>query len=169
MRGKSRLIDTVARSVPIVRCPAAEVAETVGVAAQCSAVLSQDMGHRAGLPTPMAATLDMAAAGTRRRLAPARCGGRGEPADPHPGGRDRDPAGSKALPIAVDDLQWCDPSSLAVLEAVVRRDATTGTVVAFRSEEVADHTEVADFRGGPMWRCGGSGQPVGRVAARRRR
>ena len=32
-----------------------------------------------------------------------------------------------------------------MLEAVVRRDATAGTVVAFRSEEVADHTEVADF------------------------
>lgn len=145
--GKSRLIDTVARSVPIVRARAyaAEVAEPWALLRTLlREVLSQDMGHRAGLPTPMAATLTW--------LLPELDDGRLSAVRPDAENRRilipevaTAILRAAALPIAVDDLQWCDPSSLAVLEAVVRRDATTGTVVAFRSEEVADHTEVADF------------------------
>lgn len=47
--------------------------------------------------------------------------------------------------LLVDDIQWADPSSLALVALAQRRVAGLGTVVAYRPEEVAREGAVTSF------------------------
>jgi len=145
--GKSRFVETVARDMPMVRARAflSEVAEPLSLLRSLlREVVALDIGYVDSLPAPMAAAL----AWILPEL------GDGEAAAPDPESRRIllqevalrlvDAAG---VVIAVDDLQWCDPSSLAALESVIRRGHGPGTVLAYRTEEASDRDEVAGFLG----------------------
>ncbi len=47
--------------------------------------------------------------------------------------------------VMVDDLQWADSSSVQALAVLVGRAADVGVVVAYRPEEVEEHSAVARF------------------------
>ena len=144
--GKSRFLETVARDVPMLRARAflSEVAESWSLLRSLlRELVALDIGYVEILPAPMAASLAW--------ILP-ELGDGGAAPDPESRRillqevtlRLVDAAG---MVIAVDDLQWCDPSSLAVLESVIRRGHGPGTVLAYRPEEASDREEVAGFLG----------------------
>ena len=143
--GKSRLLDTLARDVPMTRARAylPERSEPwTLLRTLLREVVAQDIAHVDGLPAPMASALAW--------LLPE--------LDVH-AGASLDPESRRILAqevslrlletsgtvVAVDDLHWCDPSSLSVLEAATARIASLGTVLAFRPEEVPDRGDVSAF------------------------
>jgi DNA-binding SARP family transcriptional activator len=144
--GKSRLLDVIAHEVPMVRARAflADAAEPwTLLRSLLREVLAYDLGYADDLPRPMAAALGWLL--------------------PELDGEDAstDPESRRALlqelamrlvraagmAIVVDDVQWCDPSSLEVLEALVQRGAARGVLLAFRPEEVMERDDVARFLG----------------------
>jgi DNA-binding SARP family transcriptional activator/tetratricopeptide (TPR) repeat protein len=142
--GKSRLLDVLARDVPLIRARAylAESAEPWSLLRSLlREVLARDIGFLVGMPRPMHAALAW--------LLPELEGG----------GATTDPESRRALlvqvalrlvdavdaAVAVDDVQWCDPSSLEVLEALVGRGPDPGVVLAFRPDEAAERVDVASF------------------------
>ncbi len=142
--GKSRLLDVLARDVPLIRARAyvAESAEPWSLLRSLlREVLARDMGYLDGLPRPLQAAVAW--------LLPEVEGPATMP----------DPESRRALlhqvalrlvesvdvVVALDDLQWCDPSSLEVIEMLVQRGAVSGMVLAFRPDEAADRAEVAEF------------------------
>ncbi|WP_161962266.1 BTAD domain-containing putative transcriptional regulator [Nocardioides speluncae] len=144
--GKSRLLDSLAREVPMVRArahPSERSEPWTLLRTLLREVAAQDIAHVDRLPPPMASALAW--------LLPEHDGR---------GGADLDPESRRILlheaslrlleaagVIAVDDLQWCDPSSLGVLEAATARIANLRTVLAYRPEEVADRDDVRAFVG----------------------
>lgn len=62
--------------------------------------------------------------------------------------------------LLVDDLQWADPSSLALLDRLVLRSPATQIIVALRAEEVPPGHPAARF----LERLAASGRPVLRIA-----
>lgn len=142
--GKSRLLDVLAREVPMVRARAflADAAEPWSLLRSLlREVLAHDLGYLDELPRTMASALAW--------LLP----------ELDDEGATTDPESRRALlhelalrlvesaraVVAVDDLQWCDHSSLEVLEALVQRGAGQGVVVAVRPEEVTDREDVVQF------------------------
>ncbi len=145
--GKSRLLDRLAYDVPMIRARAylPEQSEPwTLLRTLLRELVAQDIGYVDGLPAPMASVLGW--------LLPELDGG---------GGADPDPESRRLLVleaslrllegcgfvVAVDDLQWCDPSSLGVLEAATARLASLRTVLAFRPDEVAERGVVSAFVG----------------------
>ena len=143
--GKSRLLDRLARDLPMTRARAylPERSEPwTLLRTLLREVVAQDIAYVDGLPAPMASALAW--------LLPE--------LDVH-AGVSPDPESRRILAqevslrlleisgvvVAVDDFQWCDPSSLSVLEAATARIASLGTVLAFRPEEVADRGDVSSF------------------------
>lgn len=143
--GKSRLLDRVAQGVPLarVRAFASERAEPwVLCRTLVREVGALDVAHLAGLPAPMAAALAWLLPELDAEVAP--------PQDPETRRILVLQACLRVLAradvvVAVDDLQWCDPTSLGVLEAALARGMLPGVVVAFRPEEVPEDGEVAEF------------------------
>lgn len=144
--GKSRLLDRLAREVSMVRARAylSERAEPwTLLRTLLREVAAQDIAHVDRLPAPMSSALAW--------LLPELEGD---------GGADLDPESRRILVheaslrlieaagvIAVDDLQWGDPSSLSVLEAATARIAHLRAVLAYRPAEVADRQDVRAFLG----------------------
>lgn len=54
-------------------------------------------------------------------------------------------AAGPGLALVVDDLQWTDPSSLALLGEAVRRIPRLRLILAYRPEEIRPHGPVAEF------------------------
>ncbi len=143
--GKSRLLDRAARGVPMVRArafPAERSEPWTLLRTLLREALAQDIGYVGRLPPPMDAALAwlLPELGSSGGIAP----------DPESRRILVQEAalrllGAAGTLIAVDDLQWCDPTSLGVLEAVIRRAEIGGTVLAFRPEEVTDREDLADF------------------------
>ncbi|MGA8995589.1 MAG: BTAD domain-containing putative transcriptional regulator [Nocardioidaceae bacterium] len=145
--GKSRLLDRLARDVPIIHVRASLPERSQPwtlLRTLLREVLARDMGHSEALPPPMASALawllpeldDLGPAGadpeSRRILV-------------HEASlRLLEAAGGV---VAVDDFQWCDPSSLSLVEAATARIPGWGTVLAFRPEEVPDSAAVSAFLG----------------------
>ena len=143
--GKSRLLDQLARVVPIVRAraylPESSEPWTL-LRTLLREVVAQDIAYVDGLPAPMASALAW--------LLPELEGHGG--ADPDPESRrilvheaSLRLLETAAVVVAIDDLQWCDPSSLGFLEAASARIEGLRTVVAFRPDEVVDDGEVGLF------------------------
>jgi DNA-binding SARP family transcriptional activator/tetratricopeptide (TPR) repeat protein len=144
--GKSRLLDVVASRTPVVpvRAFLAEQDEAWSLARSLlREALAADATAAASLPAAIRAALawllpelDESAAG------------------PAP-----DPESRRALlveaavrmltatgsAIVVDDVQWADATSLALLEAVLDRLVATGAVLAARPDEARDRDAVAGF------------------------
>jgi DNA-binding SARP family transcriptional activator/tetratricopeptide (TPR) repeat protein len=143
--GKSRLVDQLAREVPLIRARAylPERSEPwTLLRSLLREVVAQDIGYVDGLPAPMASALAW--------LLPELEGHGGGAADPESRRILVQEAALRLLEasgmgVAVDDLQWCDPSSLSVLEAATARIAGLGTVLTVRPEDVADGGEVSGF------------------------
>jgi DNA-binding SARP family transcriptional activator/tetratricopeptide (TPR) repeat protein len=143
--GKSRLLHHLARGVPIVRARAylPERSEPwTLLRTLVREVVSLDIAYVDQLPAPMASALAW--------LLPELEGH--EAANPDPESRRilvheaslrlLETAG---VVVAVDDFQWCDPSSLSFLAAATGRIAGLGIVLAFRPDEVADNADVRAF------------------------
>lgn len=144
--GKSRLLDALAREVPMVRASAhlSERSEPwTLLRTLLREVVALDVALVDRLPAPMSSALGW--------LLPEL-----EP-DAETG---LDPESRRILVheaalrlletagvVAVDDLQWCDPSSLGVLEAATARIAGLRAVFAYRPEELADRSDAGDFLG----------------------
>ncbi|MFC5175282.1 BTAD domain-containing putative transcriptional regulator [Nocardioides taihuensis] len=133
--GKSRLIDEVARHVAVVRARAylAEQSEPWSLLRTLLRdVLAQDLTRVDALPAPMAAAvgwllpeLDAVTASTdpeSRRILVQQATLR--------------LLGGLDAALAVDDLQWCDPRSLEVLEAATNRVPQLPVLVAVRPDEL---------------------------------
>jgi DNA-binding SARP family transcriptional activator len=143
--GKSRLLDQLARDVPLVRArayPPERSEPWTLLRSLLREVVAQDIGYVDTLPAPMASALGW--------LLPELEGHEGAGADPESRRILVHEAALRLLEaagvvVAVDDLQWCDPSSLSVLEAATARIAGLGTVLTFRPEDVADGGEVSAF------------------------
>jgi DNA-binding SARP family transcriptional activator len=142
--GKSRLLDVLARDVPMIRARAylAESSEPWSLLRSLlREVLAQDIGFLDGMPLPMKAALAWLVPELDTEAAPADSESRRALLH-EVTVRLVDAAG---VVLVVDDLQWCDPSSLEVLEALILRGAGRGAVLAFRPEEVAERAYVAEF------------------------
>ena len=55
--------------------------------------------------------------------------------------------GPMPRPVVVDDLQWADATSIALIEAVLARAAGIGMVFAYRPGEARERAAVAEFLG----------------------
>ena len=145
--GKSRLLEQLAREVPVVvvRAFLPERAEPwTLLRSLLRELVALDIEYVAGLPAPMASAIVW--------LLPELEGHAEVGADPESRRILLHEASLRVLEaagvvVAVDDLQWCDPSSLSLLEAAVVRIAGLRTVLAFRPDEVADSREVSSFLG----------------------
>ncbi len=143
--GKSRLLDVLGRDVPLIRARAylPERSEPwTLLRTLLREVTAQDVGYVEVLPDPMAQALAWLLPELGR-----------------PGGPEPDPESRRLLVneaalrllgasdavVAIDDLQWCDPSSLSVLEAATARLPGLRTVLAFRPEELVENAEVRDY------------------------
>ncbi|HSV37928.1 MAG TPA: BTAD domain-containing putative transcriptional regulator [Nocardioidaceae bacterium] len=141
--GKSRLLDRLQRDVPLIRARAylPERSEPwTLLRTLLREVLAQDIAYVEELPPPMASAVAW--------LLPELDAREGTAPDPesrrilvHEASLRLIEAAGAA--VAVDDAQWCDPSSLSVLEAAAARMQSRGTLLAFRPEEVADDGELA--------------------------
>ena len=145
--GKSRLLDRLARDLPMIHARAylSERSEPwTLLRTLLREVVAQDIAYVDGLPAPLVSALAWL-------LPELEVHGRASP----------DPESRRILAqevslrlletagvvVAVDDFQWCDPSSLGVLEAATARIASLGTVLAFRPEETADRGDLSAFLG----------------------
>jgi DNA-binding SARP family transcriptional activator/tetratricopeptide (TPR) repeat protein len=145
--GKSRLLQAVAERTPTVsvRAYLPERAEPWSMLRTLvREVLAQDVGQLVALPQRLSSAL--------RTLLPEL-----DAADP-PTAPD-DPESTRALIqeavvrlltpvrhlIAIDDLQWSDPTSVALLESARSRLPGLRLVLAVRPEEIADGDPVADL------------------------
>lgn len=141
--GKSRLLDTLGRQVPLVRVRAyvSEMAEPWSLLRTLMReVLAHDMGYADGLSTTMTSALAW--------LLP-ELEGRGHEPDAESRRLLVQEVSARILAdadiaVALDDLQWADPSSLGVVEATLRRTACP-MVLAYRPEEVDDGGAVTTF------------------------
>lgn len=143
--GKSRLLDRVARDVPMIRARA-YLPESSEPWALLRTVLREvvalDIGYVDRLPAPMVAALAW--------LLPEVDAEDGVAADPESRRSLLQEAALRLLEmtgvaVALDDLQWCDPSSLGVVEAALARSASLRTVLAYRPDEASDRAELATF------------------------
>ncbi|CAM3888943.1 BTAD domain-containing putative transcriptional regulator [Smaragdicoccus niigatensis] len=140
--GKSRLVDRLAREVPLIRVRAylSDRADQWSMLRTLlREALALDIGFLDALPTPMQSSLAW--------LLPEL--GRSAGVEPDPASRHIlvQEAAVRVLEatemvIAIDDLQWCDPSSLAIVETVVNRAQVRGTILIFRPAEAADRDDV---------------------------
>lgn len=141
--GKSRLLEVLAREVPTVsvRAQPSESSEPWSLLRTVlREVLAHDIGYAAGLSAPMSATL----AWLLPEIETA-----GKPPDPESRRLLVQEVSTRLLTnagivVAVDDLQWADPSSLEALEAAIRR-AACPAVLAYRPEEIVDRSTVSEF------------------------
>ncbi len=144
--GKSRLLSVLARRTPtlVVRAYLAERTEPWSLARTLlRELLAVDATFADRLPTPLRGAM----ATVLPELEPAP-----GPVDPESRRalvreaalRLLDAAGAV---VAVDDLQWADPSSLAMLEAGRARLAALRLVLAVRPEELADADAVRELLG----------------------
>jgi DNA-binding SARP family transcriptional activator len=144
--GKSRLLDALAREVPMVRARAylSERSEPWSMLRTLlREVVALDVALVERLPAPMSSALGW--------LLPELEGDAGTGLDPESRRILVHEAALRLLEtagvIAVDDLQWCDPSSLGVLEAATARIASLRVVFAYRPEELAERGEVRALLG----------------------
>jgi DNA-binding SARP family transcriptional activator/tetratricopeptide (TPR) repeat protein len=141
--GKSRLLDAVSRRRPVLRVRAYLPERTEPwtlVRTLLREVLSQDITFLDEMPAQMTAAVawllpEIEAASN---------------VDPDPESRRvlLQEATLRLLdalgrPVAIDDLQWCDPTSLTVLETTAARLPELRLLLAFRPEELAGQGHVA--------------------------
>jgi DNA-binding SARP family transcriptional activator len=142
--GKSRLLDHVARDVPMIRARAylPERSEPWALLRTVlREVVAQDIGYVDRLPAPMAAALAW--------LLPELEAADAVVADPESRRSLLQEAALRLLEltgvvVALDDVQWCDPSSLGAIEAALARSTGLRMVLAFRPDE-APESELATF------------------------
>jgi DNA-binding SARP family transcriptional activator len=144
--GKSRLLARLARELPVVavRAYAAEQDEPWSLARSLlREVLAADAAAAQALPPALRAAVGW--------LLPEDGGPQPVPAP--------DPESRRALlveaavrllaaagrPLVVDDLQWADATSLALVEAVLARASDTAAVLALRPREAAGRAAVTGF------------------------
>lgn len=144
--GKSSLLDRLAREMPIARARAhrSERSEPwTLLRALLREIIALDVALVAQLPPPMTSALGWLLPELEARA-----------------GADLDPESRRILVheaalrlletsgvVAVDDLQWCDPSSLGVLEAATARVTSLRLAFAYRPDELADRDDVSAFLG----------------------
>ena len=140
--GKSRLVQEMAGHVPtiVARAAAPEQTEAWSLArGLLREVLAQDITYRDGLPPRLAAALGM--------LVPELDSAADGVPDPESLRALLQEAAIRLLGAAdrvlvVDDLQWADPTSLAMLETARARRPDLRLVFAFRPEEIPERSAV---------------------------
>lgn len=141
--GKSRMLRALAAQIPltVARAYAPEQAEPWSlVRTLLREILAQDITHRDSLPAALSAALVS--------LLPELDGGDGVSVDAQSRRALVQEAALRLLAasgqvVAVDDVQWIDPTSLTVIETASARLPDLRLVLAYRPEEIADGSDIA--------------------------
>lgn len=151
--GKSRLLERLATRMPLV-IARAFVAERAEPWSLVRTLLREVLANDATATASMPRTLRTAVASLLPELEPV------ESVAPHARDAPPDAESQRGLlveaalrllatvtdsTLVIDDLQWADPTSLAVIETALERLPRLATVLAYRPEDVAPGSDVHQF------------------------